>query len=428
MRRPRTWLFTRLGILLACLLSVAAGSSGLHPTTVVPFAPAAFVIDDLGSQTRFAQQSSLGSVVSDTSEPVRGDSSMALRTDGDASQVNLRASGIGPFDLSEAYVRLLIKVDAPERLDQALLYLSSDGFASYETYRLARGTGLDHPHLVPGGWVVVTAALGTPLTREGPDPVDRTRLTDVQLSANDTGDGPVTVWFAGLEAVARPPRGLVSVVFDDARDGVYALARPLLERAGLRASVAVIVDLVDEAGFMTLDELQRLDRFAGWDLIAHHASALQDIDAMAALDDDELRHELVESKRWLLEHGFHRGADHLAYPLGYASARMLALTRQYFASGRTILRGVGLETWPPADAYRIRALSVTPDDTPAILRAAIDQAALERSWLVLVFHQVVDGAPTYGTAYAVDDLAAVVEHLARADVDVRTLPEVLRLR
>jgi hypothetical protein len=57
--------------------------------------------------------------------------------------------------------------------------------------------------------------------------------------------------------------------------------------------------------------------------------------------------------------------------------------------------------------------------------AAIDRAAREHAWLVLVFHRVVDGAPDGDTGYRARDLAAVLAHLATADVDVLTLPEAL---
>ena len=415
-------------ILLVCVGHAAIASDGLSPRVSAPYRPPAFVLETFDVGTRFALQSVSGSVAFDPSDPVRGERSVRMQSDGDGSQLNLRANGVGPFDLREVFLRVFLKVDDPERLEQALIYLSSDGFASYETYRLARGVGLDMPHLVPSAWSIVTVALGTPLTRGGPTNVDLGRVSDLQLSIVDTGNGPVSVWFAAVEAVALPSRGIVSLVFDDARDGVYHLARPLLERAGLRASVAVIVDLLGAPGFMSLSQLQHLERFAGWDVIAHHASALDDAFVGDDLDDDGWRDEFVRSKRWLLEQGFHRGADHLAYPYGYASADVIGLARRTFASGRTVERGLGLETWPPADAYRLRALSVRADDTPAALRAAIDRAANERSWLLLVFHQVVDGVPERETEYARDDLAAVIAHATAADVDIMTLPDVFERR
>ncbi|HRN19720.1 MAG TPA: hypothetical protein PLU66_11600, partial [Trueperaceae bacterium] len=117
------------------------------------------------------------------------------------------------------------------------------------------------------------------------------------------------------------------------------------------------------------------------------------------------------------------GADVIAGPYGGFDEASLARVQQYFAAGRTIIRSQGLETWPPADPYRLRALSVSLLDTPAIINAAIDRAAREHSWLVLVFHQIVPEVSDIDTWYFSQDLASVFAHLAGADVDVVLLSD-----
>ena len=421
-----TWLLL-LTLLQLLGTASAEGWGAPPPAASVPYAPAVAVIDLFGPDTRFAQQSAAGRSGVVFADTVRGDGSLRITSDGDGRQVNVRAAGLAPIDLRDAHLRLLLRVDQPERLEHMLLYLSSDGFVSYEAYRLVGGSEDGRAYVLPDAWIVVTVALGTPLARVG-DAVDLGRISDVQLSLADLGRGPVTADVDVLETVARPARGVVSLVFDDARDGVYRHARPVLDRHGLRASVAAIVDLVGTPGFMSLEELQRLERHAGWDVIAHHVSALPDEVGFAELGDDEVAAELLGARAWLLANGFRRGADHFAYPYGGFDARSIELVRGVFASGRTIVRGLGLETLPPAEAYRIRALSVTQGDPPEALTAAIDRAVLERGWLVLVFHQVVDGAPDAATGYRAQDLAVVAAHLAAADVDVLTLPEALNAR
>jgi peptidoglycan/xylan/chitin deacetylase (PgdA/CDA1 family) len=406
-------------------LVAAQGDVALRPQVSVPSPPLVQVLDGFRPATAFTLQSTAGNAVADEADVVRGDASLRVTSDGMASQTNLRASAVGPFDLTDAHLRLVLKVDRVDLLEHVLVYLSSDGFAAFETYRVLRGAGDDERFVRGGEWVAVTVPLGTPLSRFGPRRVDLRRVTDLQLSVADVGAGPVTVHLGALDAVARPSRGVVSVVFDDARDGVYRLARPLFERAGLRATVAVISELLGTPGFMTLEELTRLERFGDWIAIAHHDTALSDGDGFDRLDEAALRAELEGVKSWMLRHGFHRGADHVAYPFGAFDAGTLAVVRAYFASGRTIVRGHGFETLPPGDPYRIRALSVHRGDAPEALVAAIDRAARERSWLVLVFHQVVDGEPLHETEYAVGDLAVLVQHLAVADVDVLPLPEAL---
>ena len=410
----------------ALLIATAFADGGIvpPPAAALAYTPAAAVIDLFGPDTRFVHQSAAGRSAVVDDDTVRGDGSLRIATEGDGRQVNVRATDLAPIDLRDAHLRLLLRVDRPERLEHVLLYLSSDGFAGHEAYRLVGGPGDGLAYVLPDAWMTVTVALGTPLARNG-DAVDLARVTDLQLSVVDLGSGPVTAQVDVLEAVARPARGVVSLVFDDARDGVFLRARPILDRHGLRASVAAIVDLVGTPGFMSLQELQALEWFAGWDVVAHHTSPLAGETGLAGLADERVLSELQGARAWLFAHGFRRGIDHLVYPYGGFDTRAIDLVRSLYASGRTIVRGLGLETLPPADPYRIRALSVTRDDAPEVLTAAIDRAARERAWLVLVFHQVVDGVADDAAAYPATALAAVAAHLAAADVEVLTLPEAL---
>ena len=420
-----------LAVLLLLGAAAAFGSGSappvappVAPPAALPYAPAIAVIDLFGQDTRFEQQSVAGrsEVVADGA--VRGDGWLRVSTDGDGRQVNVRARTSGPLDLRDAHLRLLLRVDDPDGLDQMLVYLSSDGFAGYESYRVVGGPEDGRAFVLGGEWSAGTGARGTPRARAGAGAA-RARVTDLQVSLVDRGRAPVEAHLDALEAIARPARGVVTLMFDDARDGVFRHARPILDRHGLRASVAAIVDLVDTPGFMSLTQLGTLERHAGWEVVAHHTTALPHDTGFAGLDDDGVAHELGGVRAWLLDHGFRRGADHLAYPYGVFDARTVELVRRTFASGRTIVRGLGLETLPPGDPYRIRAWSVTSGDAPEDLMAAIDRAARDRSWLVLVYHQVVDGPTAHATDVRASDLAAVAAHLASADVVVLTLSEAL---
>lgn len=419
-------LLALLALALAALTGAGYGQVA-HPPAAILLRPGAaareaspaIVIDTFQHDTRFYKQSTSGTAEPDLHEVLLGTRSLRVSTDGTGQQVNLRAPDLEPLDLSGVFLRLQLKVEGLEHLRNLYLYLSNDGFATHDVYPLLTYSPAPAERVLDDGeWATLTLNLGSPLA---PPVVDLTRVTDVQLSLVDDGAAPVNVWFAGLDALASPERGVVTLMFDDARSGVYELALPQTQRHGIRASVAVIRDLVGEETFMTLDQLHLIERFAGWEVVAHHVTALDH--GFDSLNEAALRAELEGVKEWMLAHGFRRGADVIAYPHGLIDQPAIDIVRGYFAAGRTIVRGSGLETLPPADPYRVRALSVESTDSVHALTAAIDRAAREKGWLVLVFHQLINSPPEYTPQYGGLDFAQVMAHLAAADVDVLTFTE-----
>jgi len=428
--RARTFSAFAVASLILLQPSLAYAGGPTPPQAALDLRPVAVpvtlgpgnVIDAFQFDSAFAKQSTSGDAEPDLGDVLIGTRSLRVTTDGDGAQVNVRARNLGPLDLSGSFLKLDLKLYGVQHLDYLYVYLSTDGFETYDAFPVLTG-GRDKAdsYALNDDWFTITSNLG--LTAGGATPsIDLTRVTDIQLSLKDLGDGPVTAWFDALAAVPRPPRGKVSLVFDDARDGAFLFALPLARALGLKASIAAIVDLIGQPTFMTLEELRIAERFGGWEVIAHHKSPLES-GGFDTLSDEELVSELVGVKSWLLEHGFRRGADVIAYPYGSFDEASLARVQEYFAAGRTIIRSQGLETWPPADPYRLRALSVSILDTPAIINAAIDRAAREHSWLVLVFHEIVPQVSDIDTWYFSQDLASVFAHLAAADVDVVLLSD-----
>lgn len=429
-RRPygRRAFLTRLLLALlapACLSQAAADAApdlALRPVSV-PVAPSRQdVIDAFQYDTPFVKQSLAGTAEPDLTDVLVGTRSLRVITDGDGGQVNLRARNLGPLDLSRSFLTLHLKLTGLANLDYLYVYLSNDGFETFDTFAVLRGS--DPPstaYAKDDDWFTITTSLGTTVGGTAPT-VDLTAVTDIQISLRDEGTGAVTAWFDSLGAVPRPARGKVSIIFDDARDGAFHYGLPLMQRFGLKASIAAIVDLVGRPTFMTLEQLKTAERFGGWEVIAHQTSDLYD-GGYDTLAEGALEAELTGIKAWLLRHGFRRGADVIAYPNGGFDQVVLDHVKDYFAAGRTIVSIQGLETWPPADPFRLRAFSVTDADKPAAVASLIDRAARERSWLLLVFHQLSPQPSGKSTDYSTDDFASILAHLLAADVDVVLLSD-----
>jgi peptidoglycan/xylan/chitin deacetylase (PgdA/CDA1 family) len=150
------------------------------------------------------------------------------------------------------------------------------------------------------------------------------------------------------EAVGRPHRGrVVAVTFDDGYTSVDEHARPILERFGIPATVFVPTGLVGQdrpmswpgidhwIGTQHERELRPMSwqtlrslAAAGWEIGSHSVSH----PSLPALDDDELREELVASREEcarMTETSCHS----LAVPYGDCDARVVATAREagYFA-------------------------------------------------------------------------------------------------
>lgn len=383
--------------------------------------PGLQVIDLFEPGTRFYQQSLVGSVTPDTAAPLEGAGSLRLAIAGADGQLNLRAELQSPLDLSSKNLILWLRVEDPEALAYVALYAGNGDFESFNAYLVSLGD--DDPSMLlgrSGEWHAVSVNLADPSSTTGVP--DLTRVDALQLSVAANGESEAVVNVHGLASFPRAARGAVTVMFDDARDGV-ALAVPILQRLGLAASVAVITEFLDTPGFLTLAELVALERYLGWELVAHHTTDVPLELSFDTYDEQALAAELEALTAWLRDASPLRGWRHLAYPNGRIDEEAIATVRRYFISGRTTVGQLGLETWPPGDLYRLRATSVLASDAPEALIDLIDRAAAGGGWLILVFHQIVDGETEFQTQYRIEDLQRVMEHLVRADVDVLLLSD-----
>jgi peptidoglycan/xylan/chitin deacetylase (PgdA/CDA1 family) len=175
------------------------------------------------------------------------------------------------------------------------------------------------------------------------------------------------------EAVSSPQRGrILAVTFDDAYRSVIELARPILDRYGVPATVFVPTDFIDageplhwpgiegwlggphehELRPMSWDELQTLTD-DGWEIGSHTGSHPH----LTAIDDRTLEDELARSKATCERHLGIPCAS-LAYPYGDVDARVVAATERagYLAAGG--LPGARLGSrdvlvWPRIGIYRL---------------------------------------------------------------------------
>jgi hypothetical protein len=365
-----------------------------------------------------------------------GSQAATATTGGAGAQTNLRRFAGTIADTTGKAVRLRMRVDDVTHLNELDFYLGTSSLAA--NYKWSFHVQGSSAWITSGDWCTITLSFADATATGSPT---RSGLTDAQLQIWDDTAGTATVHLQSVELIpdgsAIFPNGVASICFDDSWSSARDLAWAKLDSLGYPASLFTITDLLGTSSHLTLADVKtRTDRF-GWESAAHaftdadHAATYTGLTA-AALDAD-----LRAQRAWLLANGI-RSADGTAYPLGQFGKTSDAqsttdIVRRYCSWARTTANRTR-ETFPPADPYRLRAISsistftggTTPTSLTTTTTGTIDKAKTNSAWLILVFHKIVSGTAGSTTECAQSDFNAIVDKLTSAGVPVATIGDVLR--
>ncbi|HEX8742087.1 MAG TPA: polysaccharide deacetylase family protein [Thermoleophilaceae bacterium] len=175
------------------------------------------------------------------------------------------------------------------------------------------------------------------------------------------------------EALAAPGGGrVVAITFDDAYRSVLELAKPILDRHGMRASVYVPTDWAGreepmrwpgidqwlggpherELTCMTWDQLGSLER-DGWEVGSHTRSHPR----LSRVEDDGALRDELEGSRRACEAALGRPCESIAYPYGDHDERVVeAAGRAGYRWGLTLPARIHAArdlAWPRVGIYRV---------------------------------------------------------------------------
>ena len=294
------------------------------------------------------------------------------------------------------------------------IYATSDNWANHAVWSFVQVTDYARPYITVGEWCYITipweastAVVGTP---------NRAAITKIRLTAQN-GDFNVQAvgWVPKRTSAAR-----ITFTLDDGFASWLTAAAPIFAKHGVRPTGYVIPDMMDTAGMMTTAGLRTLQDVYGWDIEAHGQTHLSTLTAA------QMRAEWTTTKRYLRANGLGRG-DHLAYPYGEHDASVVATAREFFASCRTIAAAVPVETWPPAMAHRIRAVTGVSSmwRTLEATKAIVDKAVAAGEWLVLTFHKI-DSTVTSSLICSPADLDALLAYCVASGAEIVTMRDACR--
>jgi peptidoglycan/xylan/chitin deacetylase (PgdA/CDA1 family) len=246
---------------------------------------------------------------------------------------------------------------------------------------------------------------------EQPNAVNRSHVSAAQPAVITPKNTPPPLYWQG--------EGLVTFWFDDAWESQYSSAFPILEDAGFKASLAVPTRLVDSPAYMTWPQIKRI-YYKGWEINPHsrtHTCAISD------LQPAQIDSEIIGSKQDLEREGL--SSDNFIYitPCGYGSPKILATIRQNYTAMRTSEQG--LNELPIKDPYNLKTYEVGDTTTVEDIEPWLQKAKDEKSWIILMFHQVDDGHSEYDVSPS--RLREIVELVKKSNLPVVLPRQALQL-
>lgn len=191
---------------------------------------------------------------------------------------------------------------------------------------------------------------------------------------------------------------LVSVTFDDGWESVYSNAAPLLEKYQIRTTQYILPGEFKEHNYLSVAQAQSLKN-AGHEIMSHTMTH----PVLTSVDANEVKYQLEESRKQLIDHKLTENKVHFAAPESATNDSIDKDIAGLYASHRNTFsdiengideNDVNLPNYP-FDRYNIIAYSIRQETTPDQIRDALKYAKDTNGWLVLVYHQIDDSQAGY---------------------------------
>jgi len=211
------------------------------------------------------------------------------------------------------------------------------------------------------------------------------------------------------------PEGMISLDFDDGWLSSYRNAIPILNQFGFKSTQFIFSDAFNypaESGYVNASQV--LDMQAMGHEIGSHTRTHPDL----TLPGVDLISEIAGSMQDLKNIGVSNVLS-FAYPFGGTNNNVKAVVKN---AGYTSARGVefGLND-KTSDRYQLSVKSMESSISFEEAKLWIDEAVLDKNWLILVFHQVDGSGLQYSTTP--DKFQQIVNYIASSGIKVVTNSE-----
>ncbi len=185
-------------------------------------------------------------------------------------------------------------------------------------------------------------------------------------------------------------RGLVSITFDDGIASQYTKAYPVLTKYNMLATFYLISGSLNTDFFMTTTQAKKL-KSSGHEL-ASHTVTHPNLTTLSAADLDR---ELSKSQKDL-KALFGGSFLDFCSPYGLYNDAVIANIKKYYSSHRSV--EPGYNSLDSFNVYDIKVQNVYTNTLPAEVTAWVAKAKKDKTWLVLVYHQVDNPEDEYSVS------------------------------
>lgn len=183
-------------------------------------------------------------------------------------------------------------------------------------------------------------------------------------------------------------RPLISLSFDDGLDPVFTNGLPLLQKYGFTSTQFIPTGFIDQPGHFTRSMVQGFAN-SGHEIGSHSVRH----PTLTRLTKAQLDQELMQSQQDLFTITGIKPTS-LATPYGAYNTTVIQDASNYFRSMRNV--NVGFNSRDNADSFDIKVQNITATTTLNNIASWVAKARMDRTWLVLVYHNVSPDAANAG--------------------------------
>lgn len=209
---------------------------------------------------------------------------------------------------------------------------------------------------------------------------------------------------------------IISLTFDDGCACAYTGGLPILKQYGFVSTQYVISDLLNTPDYMTTAMVKAFQTQGSE--IGSHSVTHADLTTLAS---SQINQELSLSQTTLRKLFGSSVALDFATPYGAYNQTALNAIKTYYRSHRST--DVGYNSKDTFNAYNIVTQDVKTTTTPAEVAAWVAQAKADKTWLVIVYHDVATSGSDYLVTPA--NLSAEFANIKNSGIPVKTISQAL---